>query len=223
MGVTIRTNKFKLISHKMNFKVQMNHSWVKQWGANLALAALAAVLGLGLQSAQAGPQNPAQATACPALLNHTFDRLQDEKPQSLCQYAGKVVLVVNTASFCGFTSQYKGLEALNTKYKDQGLVVLGFPSNDFAQEKGSNKEIADFCESTFGVKFPMFTKTQVTGEGAAPLFKQLTAQTGQKPRWNFHKYLIGRDGQVIDQYNSMIGPESKTLVSAIDKALKAKP
>jgi glutathione peroxidase len=134
-----------------------------------------------------------------------------------------VVLVVNTASFCGFTSQYKGLETLNTQYKDRGLVVLGFPSNDFSQEKGSNKDIAAFCESTFGVKFPMFTKTQVTGDGAAPLFKQLTAQTGQKPRWNFHKYLIGRDGKVLDQYSSMTGPESKTLLSAIDTALKAKP
>ena len=222
--MTIHTNKFKLISHKMNFEVQMNHSWVNHWMGRLAMAVVAAMLGLGLEAAQAAsPSTGGNSTACPALLNHTFERLQDEKPQSLCQYAGKVVLVVNTASFCGFTSQYKGLEALNTKYKDQGLVVLGFPSNDFAQEKGSNKEIAEFCESTFGVKFPMFTKTQVTGDGAAPLFKQLTAQTGQKPRWNFHKYLIGRDGQVIDQYNSMIGPESKTLVSAIDKALKAKP
>lgn len=222
--MTIHTNKFKLISHKMNFEVQMNHSWVNHWISRLAMAVVAAMLGLGLEAAQAAsPPTGGNSTACPALLNHTFERLQDEKPQSLCQYAGKVVLVVNTASFCGFTSQYKGLEALNTKYKDQGLVVLGFPSNDFAQEKGSNKEIAEFCESTFGVKFPMFTKTQVTGDGAAPLFKQLTAQTGQKPRWNFHKYLIGRDGKVIDQYNSMIGPESKTLVSAIDKALKAKP
>lgn len=221
--MTIRSNEFKLISHKIDFQVQMNHSWVKQWGTTLVMALIAAALSLGLEGAQASPQSNAQAPACPAILNHTFDRLQDEKPQSLCQYAGKVVLVVNTASFCGFTSQYKGLEALNTKYKDQGLVVLGFPSNDFSQEKGSNKEIAEFCESTFGVKFPMFTKTQVTGEGAAPLFKQLTAQTGQKPRWNFHKYLIGRDGKVIDQYSSMTGPESRTLVSAIDKALKAKP
>lgn len=217
------TNKFKLSSHKMNFQVQMNHSWVKQWGPSLLLALVAAVLGLGLEAAQASPQKGGNAVACPAILNHTVERLQDEKPQSLCQYAGKVVLVVNTASFCGFTSQYKGLETLNTQYKDQGLVVLGFPSNDFSQEKGSNKDIAAFCESTFGVKFPMFTKTQVTGDGAAPLFKQLTAQTGQKPRWNFHKYLIGRDGKVIDQYSSMTGPESKTLLSAIDKALKAQP
>ena len=201
----------------------MNHTRVKQWGATLVMALLAALLGLGLDTAQASTPSAGSAAACPPLLNHTFARLQDEKPQSLCQYAGKVVLVVNTASFCGFTSQYKGLEALNTKYKDQGLVVLGFPSNDFAQEKGSNKEIADFCESTFGVKFPMFTKTQVTGDAAAPFFKQLAAQTGQRPRWNFHKYLIGRDGQVIDQYSSITGPESRTLVSAIDKALKAKP
>ena len=221
--VTIRSNKFKLISHKMSFEVQMSHSSVKKWGVNLILVALAAMQGLGLEAAQAATQTAVQAPACPAILNHSFDRLQDEKPQSLCQYAGKVVLVVNTASFCGFTSQYKGLETLNTQYKDRGLVVLGFPSNDFSQEKGSNKDIAAFCESTFGVKFPMFTKTQVTGDGAAPLFKQLTAQTGQKPRWNFHKYLIGRDGKVIEQYSSMTGPESKTLLSAIDTALKAKP
>jgi len=221
--VTIRTNKFKLISHKIDFQVHMNHSWVKQWGTTLLMALIAAALSVGLEAAQASPQTKAQPVPCPAILNHTFDRLQDEKPQSLCQYAGKVVLVVNTASFCGFTSQYKGLEALNSKYKDQGLVVLGFPSNDFSQEKGSNKEIAEFCESTFGVKFPMFTKTHVTGEAAAPFFKQLMAQTGQRPRWNFHKYLIGRDGKVIDQYSSMTGPESKTLVSAIDKALKANP
>jgi glutathione peroxidase len=207
----------------------MNHSWVKQWIGGLVMALLAAGLGVGTQMVQAGPTaaapgvSSASVAPCPALLNHTFERLQDEKPQSLCQYAGKVVLVVNTASFCGFTSQYKGLEALNTRYKDRGLVVLGFPSNDFAQESGSNQQIADFCENTFGVKFPMFTKTQVTGDGAAPFFKQLTAQTGQKPRWNFHKYLIGRDGNVIDQYSSLTGPDSKTLVSAIDKALKAQP
>ena len=105
--------------------------------------------------------------ACPALLQHTFPRLQDEKPQSLCQYSGRVLLVVNTASYCGFTPQYEGLEKLHARYRDRGLVVLGFPSNDFAQEKGSNKEIADFCENTFGVKFPMFGKTAV--RGATPI------------------------------------------------------
>ena len=110
----------------------------------------------------------AWAADCPSTLNHTLLRLQDEKPQSLCQYAGKVVLAVNTASYCGFTRQYKGLEALHEKYKGEGLVVLGFPSNDFAQEKGSNKEIADFCENTFGVKFPMFAASSVKGERANP-------------------------------------------------------
>jgi glutathione peroxidase len=168
-------------------------------------------------------QAPAAATACPALLNHTLPRLQDEKPQSLCQYAGKVVLVVNTASYCGFTPQYKGLEALYAKYKDQGLVVLGFPSNDFAQEKSNNKDIADFCENTFGVKFPMFAASSVKGEQANPLFKQLAVQGATPPRWNFYKYLIGRDGRLVDSYSSMTAPDSKSLVSAIDKSLSTKP
>lgn len=222
--MTSCSNGFKLISHKMDFKVQMNHSWVNFCIGRWTMALWVAVLGLCIDAAHADtPTAPVSSKPCPAILNHSFDRLQDEKPQSLCQYAGKVVLVVNTASFCGFTSQYKGLEALNTRYKDRGLVVLGFPSNDFSQESGNNKDIADFCENTFGVKFPMFTKTQVTGEAAAPFFKQLTVQTGQKPRWNFHKYLIGRDGFVVDQYSSLTGPDSKSLVSAIEKALKAQP
>ena len=164
----------------------------------------------------------AAGQACPALLNHTFPRLQDEKQQSLCQYSGKVILVVNTASYCGFTSQYKGLESVYSKYKDKGLVVLGFPSNDFAQEKSNNKDIADFCESTFGVKFPMFTKTAVTGESAVPFFKQLAQDPGQKPKWNFYKYLIGRDGKLIDSYSSMTSPESSSLVRAIEKNLAMK-
>lgn len=165
----------------------------------------------------------AQAATCPALLAREMPRLQDEKPQSLCQYAGKVVLVVNTASFCGFTSQYKGLEELYTKYRGRGLVVLGFPSNDFgAQEPGSNGDIAKFCEGTFGVKFPMFTKTAVTGDAAAPFFKQLAQDPGQRPKWNFYKYLIGRDGKLIDSYNSMTSPESKSLVQAIEKSLARK-
>ena len=152
--------------------------------------------------------------ACPALLSHTFPRLQDEKPQSLCQFSGKVILVVNTASYCGFTSQYKGLESIYSKYKDRGLVVLGFPSNDFAQEKSNNQDIAEFCESTFGVKFPMFTKTQVTGDGAAPMFKELTAQTGQKPRWNFHKYLIGPDGQLAGERSHRV--ERSRMVACLE-------
>lgn len=160
--------------------------------------------------------------ACPASLNHTLLRLQDEKPQSLCQYAGKVILAVNTASFCGFTRQYKGLEALYEKFQRQGLVVLGFPSNDFAQEKGSNKEIADFCENTFGVKFPMFAASSVRGEHANPFFKHLIAQGATAPKWNFYKYLIGRDGKLVQSYTSMTELDSHSLVAAIEKGLAAR-
>jgi glutathione peroxidase len=164
---------------------------------------------------------PASATCAP-LLRQTFGRLQDEKPQSLCQYAGKVLLVVNTASFCGFTPQYKGLEELHARYSAKGLVVLGFPSNDFAQESGSNKEIADFCESTFGVKFPMFVKSSVRGPDANPLYKQLIAQTGKSPAWNFHKYLIGRNGKVVDSYGSMVSPDNPSFIRDLEKQLAAK-
>lgn len=183
---------------------------------------LAILLAMPAVWAQPTGAMPTASTACPTLLNHTFARLQDEKPQSLCQYSGKVILVVNTASYCGFTPQYKGLEALYDKYKDRGLVVLGFPSNDFAQEKATNQEIADFCENTFGVKFPMFTKTSVTGESAAPFFKQLAKDPGQRPKWNFYKYLIGRDGRLIDSYNSLTSPDSKGLTQAIEKSLGQK-
>ena len=160
----------------------------------IARCALGGALALGMvspsetvASPKTGAQAPAASANCSGLLQHTALRLQDEKPQSLCQYSGKVVIVVNTASFCGFTSQYEGLEALHAKYQDRGLVVLGFPSNDFSQETGSNKQIADFCENTFGVKFPMFVKTSVTGPDASALFKALAAKTG----WNFGKYLCG--------------------------------
>ena len=166
--------------------------------------------------------NASTASACTGLLQQTFLRLQDEKPQSLCQYSGKVVVVVNTASFCGFTSQYEGLEALYAKYKSQGLVVLGFPSNDFSQETGSNQQIADFCENTFGVKFPMFAKTSVSGKDVNPLFKQLAVKTGTTPRWNFYKYVIGRDGQTVESFNSMADPASKSFVKVIEKQLASK-
>lgn len=177
---------------------------------------------LGLGGALWGAAAAAQPAACPAVLQHQFARLQDEKPQPLCQYAGKVLLVVNTASYCGFTPQYKGLEALYSKYKDRGLVVLGFPSNDFAQEKGSNKEIAEFCENTFGVKFPMFAASSVRGKDANPLFRQLAEKTGRQPLWNFHKYLVGRDGSVVAHYTSMTAPDDPKLVREIEKLLAAR-
>jgi glutathione peroxidase len=195
-----------------------------------ALAACLLAAGTaGAQAPSAGPStapatSPAAApadAACPATLQHTFPRLQDEKPQSLCQYSGKVVLVVNTASFCGFTPQYKGLEALDSKYRSRGLVVLGFPSNDFSQESGSNKEIADFCESTFGVKFPMFAKSSVRGPNANPLFKQLALASGTTPKWNFYKYLIGRDGKVVQAWSSMTAPDEAAFVKVVESQLAA--
>ena len=178
----------------------------------LALAPLVFGAALTLVPSPARAQSAAPAAApasCPPILQHTFPRLQDEKPQALCQYAGKVILVVNTASFCGFTPQYKGLEALDSKYRSRGLVVLGFPSNDFSQESGTNKQIADFCESTFGVKFPMFAKSSVRGSEANPLFKQLAQTSGTTPKWNFYKYLIGRDGKVVEAYWSMTAPDDR--------------
>jgi glutathione peroxidase len=163
------------------------------------------------------------AGSCSALLSHTFPRLQDEAPQSLCQYQGKVILVVNTASFCGFTSQYEGLEKLYAKYKDRGLVVLGFPSNDFGQqEPGSNKDIADFCKNTYDVKFPMFAKSSVSGSNPNPLFKMLIAKTGTTPKWNFYKYLIDRNGNVVDSFGSMTKPTSTSITSEIEKLLGEK-
>lgn len=177
--------------------------------------AAAAMTALGAASVQAAEP----AASCPALLQHSFPRLQDEKPQSLCQYSGKVLLVVNTASYCGFTGQYEGLEQLHARYRDRGLVVLGFPSNDFAQETGSNQQIAEFCSNTYGVKFPMFAKSSVAGAQASPFFRQLADATGQKPRWNFYKYLIGRDGKPVASYSSMTGPDSQALRREIERLL----
>jgi glutathione peroxidase len=195
------------------------------WAA-LALWAFA-LAGTGPSaSAQTRPATPpaaAPAAGCPALLQHRFDRLQDEKPQSLCQYAGRVVMVVNTASFCGFTQQYGALEALYRQYKDRGLVVLGFPTNDFGrQEPGSNASIADFCENTFGVQFPMFAKTTVVGGSPNPLYQQLAQRTGQRPQWNFHKYLIDRSGQVVRSYPSSVDPKDPTIVKDIERMLSEK-
>jgi glutathione peroxidase len=179
------------------------------------------VLNLMLNPSDANA-NPASATCAPAL-SHTFLRLQDEVPQNLCQYQGKVIMVVNTASFCGFTSQYEGLEKVYARYKDKGFVILGFPSNDFGQqEPGSNKEIAEFCKNTYDVKFPMFAKSSVSGKDANPLFKMLISKTGTSPKWNFYKYLIDRNGNIIESYNSLSKPDGKSITSEIEKLLKGK-
>jgi len=178
------------------------------------------------QTPAAVPATPAAAPAagsCPAILKQTFKRLQDDAPQDLCQYSGKVILVVNTASYCGFTNQYEGLEGLYAKYGSKGLVVLGFPSNDFGQqEPGSSKEIADFCYNTYGVKFPMFAKSVVSGKEPNPLFANLIKATGKAPAWNFHKYLIDRNGKVLASFPSAVEPGSARMVKAIDAALGAK-
>lgn len=163
----------------------------------------------------------ASAGECPALLNHSFPGLVDGKPQSLCQYQGKVILVVNTASFCGYTSQYDGLEKLYARLKGNGLVVLGFPSNDFGeQEPGSSKEIADFCRLTYGVEFPMLGKTVVKGKDANPFYRKLADITGSTPGWNFHKYLINRDATQVLSFGSATKPEDKELLKKIDEFLK---
>lgn len=161
--------------------------------------------------------------ACPGLLDQRFTSLQDGKPVSLCQYAGKVILVVNTASYCGFTSQYDGLEHLYTRLKDQGLVVLGFPSNDFGeQEPGSDKEIADFCRLTYGVQFPMVSKTLVKGKNAHPFYRKLAEITGSKPQWNFHKYLINRDATQVVAYPSFTKPDDRDLLKQINAFLNVR-
>ena len=163
----------------------------------------------------------ASAAACPPLLNHSFPALLDGKPMPLCQYAGKVILVVNTASFCGYTSQYDGLEKLHARLKNKGLVVLGFPSNDFGdQEPGSDKEIADFCRLTYGVDFPMLAKTTFNGRDANPFYLKLAEISGSKPKWNFHKYLINRDASQVLAYPSSTKPDDKDLLKKIDEFLK---
>jgi glutathione peroxidase len=156
--------------------------------------------------------------ACPALLDRKMDTLLDQ-PQSLCEYSGKVVLVVNTASQCGYTPQYEGLEALYKKYKSKGLVVLGFPSNDFGgQEPGSNKEIASFCVNQYAIEFPMFAKTELKKN---PLYTDLVKASGASPRWNFHKYLIDRSGTQVHSFDTRVSPSDEKLVGAIEKLLAA--
>jgi len=169
--------------------------------------------------AHAIAQTPANA-ACPATLSYTVQRLQDEAPQNLCQYTGKVILVVNTASYCGYTVQYEGLEKLHAKFKEQGLVVLGFASNDFGkQEPGANKEIAEFCNNTYGVKFPMFAKTSVIGANSTPFYQSLMKAGAQPPKWNFHKILLDRKGNVLASYPSKVTPGDKKLIADIEQAL----
>lgn len=155
------------------------------------------------------------------LLDQNFRRLASTEEVNLCDtYSGKVLLVVNTASKCGNTPQYDGLEKLHEQYGPDGLVVLGFPSNDFlGQEPGTEEEIREFCRLTYGVQFPMFEKTTVKGNDAHPLFVALADASGTYPKWNFHKYLISRDGAVVKQFSPRTQPYDQAVVDAIEQAL----
>ena len=166
---------------------------------------------------------PAPSADCPTLLRHTFNRLQTGEPQSLCQYQGKVLLIVNTASYCGYTRQYEALEAMYRKYKDRGLVVVGFPSNDFSQEPGNNKDIADFCRTTYGVQFPLYEKTTVAQLARNPLYGELAKATGMAPQWNFHKYVVDRSGKPVASFASAVVPDAREITSLIEKLLEQKP
>ena len=160
------------------------------------------------------------AFACPGLLNHIVEPLTGGKAQSLCQYEGRVVLVVNTASECGYTGQYDGLQALHKKYAARGLVVLGFPSNAFGgQEPGSNKKIAEFCHANFGVTFPVFAKVDTIPLRKDPLFAGLVKSTGAEPKWNFHKYLIDRKGVRVESFESGVEPQNAAFVQRIEAML----
>jgi glutathione peroxidase len=140
--------------------------------------------------------------------------------KKLADYKGHVLLVVNVASECGLTPQYTGLEALNKKYREKGLRVLGFPANEFgAQEPGSNADIAQFCTTKFSVSFDMFGKVVVKGDGIDPLFKWLTSETGGEIKWNFNKFLIGKNGEILARFEPKVEPESPEVTAAIEKAL----
>ena len=162
---------------------------------------------------------PLASAACPSLLDLKLPTLTEDDA-SLCRYEGKVLLVVNTASQCGYTPQYEGLEALYRRYKNRGLVVIGFPSNDFGgQEPGSNKEIASFCEVNYGVSFPMFAKSSVAKGTVNPFYDRLAKVSNSRPRWNFHKYLVDRRGDKVLAYPSDVTPNDPKLLKEIERLL----
>ena len=161
----------------------------------------------------------AVAGDCPALLNHQFKTLQGESID-LCQHRDQPILVVNTASRCGFTPQFEKLEAMSQQYKARGLLVIGFPSNDFRQELQNDKEIGNFCKMTYGVKFPMISKGSVSGANAQPFYKGLIAAAGQEPQWNFHKYVITSNGKTVHSFTSEVQPDDPAIMKLIQPELK---
>jgi glutathione peroxidase len=168
-----------------------------------------ATLSLGLFASMTSAVSSA---ACPAFYNHKITTLQGDT-LNLCDYQDKPILVVNTASKCGFTPQFDALEGLYKKYKDKGLLVVGFPSNDFRQDPGDNKAIGDFCKMTYGVQFPMATKSSVAGPNANAFYKQLASKTGVVPQWNFYKYVIAPGGKDVTAFESTVKPDSADLVA----------
>lgn len=160
------------------------------------------------------------ADSCPAWMNQERRMLHSDKSKNLCAYSGKPLLIVNTASHCGFTKQFKELEALYRRYQPQGLTVVGFSSNDFHQEADDEEQAAKVCFANFGVSFDMFAPIAVSGDDADPIFKELARQGGGYPRWNFYKYLVDRHGVVVERFSSLTAPDSSSLQEAIEKVLK---
>jgi glutathione peroxidase len=189
---------------------------------NIRSALLVLCLGAALLPLHATPASAAspEAAQCPAFLDHEFRKLHSSQKVNLCKaHAGKALLIVNTASHCGFTPQFKGLEAIHAKYKDRGLVVVGFSSDDFNQEAKDEAEAADTCFLNYGVTFTMLAPQHVKGPDANPVFRELARQT-EAPGWNFNKYLVLGDGKVAQHFDSKVAPDSPQFIAAIDKALK---
>lgn len=180
---------------------------------------------VALSQSRAPARASAEATSNGGLrvIDHRYRPLAGREPVDLATtYRGDVLLIVNTASKCGFTPQFEALEAMHARLSSRGFAVLGFPSGDFREQEFEDEQaIQEFCTLTYGVKFPMFEKVHVVGADATPLYRQLAAATGQAPQWNFHKYLVGRDGRVIAQWGSRTAPDDPQIVAAIDRALAA--
>lgn len=156
---------------------------------------------------------------CPAVLNSTQPKLHSGESVDLCEFAGKPLLIVNTASHCGYTGQFEGLEKLHQRYQDQGLVVLGFPSNDFRQEASDEAETAEVCYINYGVTFTMLGPSAVARGDLNPVFSELRNQNAGLPRWNFYKYLVNREGELVASFGSRTRPESQAMQEALEKLL----
>ncbi len=195
-------------------------------GRGLADKNVVAASVVSAPQAAIGSKDKKKAKGVPPVLHFTMNSLAG-KPVDLAQFKGKVVLIVNTASQCGFTPQYAGLEKLHEKYEAKGLQILGFPANDFGQqEPGSDAQIGEFCQKNYGVKFPMFSKIAVTGNDKAPLYKFLTESATNAPfagevQWNFEKFLVSRDGKIVGRFRSNVTPESSEMTSVIEAQLAA--